>query len=323
MNKNTIFLYLHIPKTGGTSLIKHIEKNYKPEERMFLDGKTLGIDIKKPKKDHEYYMGHFKKYLSKYKETDLKKVKVVYSAIIPYGIHKYFSKNPKYITIIRDPLKRAISYYNYYLTTYYNESSSRRNTDFFRYKFLVNGKIPSFKVWVSKKYGNSNSLIEQTTMFQFFNSLGYLNNEELASITSKFYFVGITKRLSDDLPFLYHEMGFNKYFLNQNISRKYYQLEDKDSELINILNKKNEVDNKLYNNALRFNDRFKKDNPDFKKKVNEVKRKRIFILPYTQIRYDYKDTLRHISLNIKTRSSTYTKALDYIKVKLNRDPLIQ
>jgi hypothetical protein len=86
-----IVLFMHIPKTGGASLIKIMESQYGRfgnDEGGFLN--TSGIQtLESPTMEYKAVAGHF-----------------------PYGFHRLFD-NYQYITLLRHPVERMVSSYNY------------------------------------------------------------------------------------------------------------------------------------------------------------------------------------------------------------------
>lgn len=74
-----------------------------------------------------------------------------------------------------------------------------------------------------------------------------------------FYFIGITENFSEDTSFLYHELGVNKLFKNQKISKKYFIPEDYGSTKRMILSKCG-LDQELYEHVMWLNSQFKLKN---------------------------------------------------------------
>lgn len=90
-------LFLHIPKTAGTSvhnvLHRHFGKNEQVETNMFI-GKNMLTD----KSDEE-----------------LRRIKLV-RGHFPFGVHSLFNtKSYEYCTMLREPLDRCVSHYYYML----------------------------------------------------------------------------------------------------------------------------------------------------------------------------------------------------------------
>lgn len=83
----SLLLFTHIPKTGGTSFKESVIKpNIYPEHIYKFLGlrKFLSANLD----EFEYIEGHY-----------------------PYGIHFFTKRSCKYLTILREPLDHAISYY--------------------------------------------------------------------------------------------------------------------------------------------------------------------------------------------------------------------
>lgn len=93
-----MIIFHHIPKTAGMTFRSFIEKQF-PPDKVYSFGRTGNIwdfiALPQKKRDSlELLTGH-----------------------MYYGIHNMFTKPCEYITILRDPLERVLSYYFYILNT--------------------------------------------------------------------------------------------------------------------------------------------------------------------------------------------------------------
>ena len=105
INKNEIIVHFHIGKTGGISL-KHILK------RKFKD-KLINLTINKIHAGkNEFYL--YQDFIKNINKLEFECI----TGHIPFGIHKYIHKKTNYMTILRNPIKRVISDYNYVINEY-------------------------------------------------------------------------------------------------------------------------------------------------------------------------------------------------------------
>lgn len=82
-----VFIFTHIPKTSGVSLMRElIEPNFVPEQMYGY--RTLKLFLSDIRKDYRFVRGH-----------------------VPYGLHRFTNRPVRYITFLRDPIDRAISFY--------------------------------------------------------------------------------------------------------------------------------------------------------------------------------------------------------------------
>ena len=99
MDKNSLLIFLHIPKTGGTTLNSIFRKQFM-RDKLF---------------DHDNYQNKRMK-LEDLTEEEKKQIQAIAGHYF-YGIHHLFNKRATYFTMLRNPIDRVISSY-YYLETH-------------------------------------------------------------------------------------------------------------------------------------------------------------------------------------------------------------
>lgn len=303
MKGDSLYIFVHLHKTGGTTLNKHIEKNYKKNEVLFLYHDKLKLDPFTSKKQN--YKKLTEKAVLQLSKKQRKKIKVISGHFLPMGIHGYFGENRRvrYITIIRNPFQQAQSFYNYFMTLYSKEDQKGKNKILYKYFLKINEKIPDFETWLDKKFGDIKGSVVPQPLEKYFSSLGYK--------LSDFYFIGITERLNKDLPFIFHLLGIKKYFVNQNISENF--IKGDSTQLQKRFEKKYEKSINLYKRALSLNSKFKKNHTNFNKIVKRVVIRRKILTPITQITFDFVESLRILSSYFRKKSKLYGKTLDLVK----------
>lgn len=106
-------IFLHIPKTAGTTLLSILDRQYAPEAIYSFDG------------DAHASVARFKALDS----AGRAKIRLL-RGHMAYGLHEYLPDPALYFTVLRDPVARVISYYNYILRTpphyLYEEVTSKK-----------------------------------------------------------------------------------------------------------------------------------------------------------------------------------------------------
>lgn len=94
--RNMLDIFIHIPKTGGTSFNRLIQDHYSKSRIAFL---------------HDDPEWSVERLIDKCKDKN-QKIQII-SGHFSYGIHEYIERPYRYITILRNPIELVISLYDY------------------------------------------------------------------------------------------------------------------------------------------------------------------------------------------------------------------
>lgn len=218
-----MLIFVHIPKTAGTSFKGLLSKLYTPSETIIIDSDGWYKDTKlahttnrnslpgaqqvQPSSNIKYIVGHF----NANRFVDL-------------------YPNANYITWVRDPIQRLLSHYNYYLRSgrYYGQFNKEK-----RAYDLIN-----FETYSTHKL-NINSMSQQINI-----------------PLSKFKFIGIVEKYDEEVERFKRILGidiindknYNNINPEKNNVHDRYEITE---ELKQRLFKLHAEDYKLYNDSLK------------------------------------------------------------------------
>ena len=208
-------LFLHIPKAGGTTLYRIIERQYKRNE-------IYSISRGKPYKYIEDLINFPKIQKKKYKAIE---------GHMRFGLHEFLPQPCTYITILRNPIERVISTYNYIFQIrghYLYEPLKSQNFDL---KKLVASRISyEFDNFQTRLlFGNHNNI-----------ELGECSREMLENakknLQKHFTVVGLTERFDETLLLMKRALGWNRiYYIRQNVTKKTQPRENISKETIDTI----------------------------------------------------------------------------------------
>ncbi len=95
-------IYIHVPKTGGQTMIPILQRHFS-DSRSFMAYESPRLTLKEKLKQYRDL------------DSDQKTSFELLCGHFPFGFHEYLpSGSPfAYLTVLRDPVKRVISHYNY------------------------------------------------------------------------------------------------------------------------------------------------------------------------------------------------------------------
>jgi hypothetical protein len=94
-NFDTI-IFLHVPKTAGTTINQILQRQYEPSQILYL-----GANAQASIKDYQ-----------RLAEEEKKKIRLV-AGHTAFGFHKYTPGSSTYFTFLREPVARVVSFYHY------------------------------------------------------------------------------------------------------------------------------------------------------------------------------------------------------------------
>jgi hypothetical protein len=176
---NDTLVFLHLPRTGGTTLRDILTKQYSNKETF--ENKTL-MDT-----DNNFNVNN---------TIGKEKYKLVKGHVY-FGIHKYIPQKCKYFSMMRNPIERNISLYNYIK----NRPSHKDNN------FIKNMSIDE---WVQSDRniftdnGQTRLIAGRHTALEIpFNEMNSDHLEQAkANIAKHFILVGLTERYNETLLML-------------------------------------------------------------------------------------------------------------------------
>ena len=245
-----LILFLHIPRTGGTTFRDIVRRQYKQNEIL---------EIK-----------HFDNAIGTIKNIPEEKIQLLKIVIghFPFGIHQYFPQTCKYITLLRHPISRVISTYNYALSNqnhpHHKEVRKMSITDYIKSEvniFVDNGQL---RIISGVSHSYENPLFGKCDV--------ELVHKAKLNIDKYFLLVGISEKYNQTLLLLKNILGWELPFYSiANISKN--KLNNSNQKYLTEIKNINRLDIEFYEEINR--DFANKINtfPNFNKELKSFERK--------------------------------------------------
>ena len=250
--RKDLFIHLHIPKTGGTTLRDIIQRQYRAEKILMIPKLKESENI-----------------IKEISASNINQLKLI-QGHLKYGIHNHFHRRAKYFAIIRDPINRVLSTYYYVLSQKNNpQNLSTANNQMTIYDFVQSGVNPFLingqTQLISGKTGDiDNPIIESEELF----SLAKEN------IENDFLFLGITEMFDETILILKNMLGWHMpYYSIANRTKKKPNYDAVNPTIISFIKEHNQLDIKLYNiTKTSLLNRIAEENDLFQDRINKFKK---------------------------------------------------
>jgi len=225
MKRYHSLLFLHIPKTAGTTLNYIIRQNYHASE-IFALGENTQASIRE---------------FVALDEANRHKIRLL-QGHMAYGLHSYMAPPTTYFTILRDPVERIISYY-YFV---------RRISHHYLHDFVVDNDLSLLEYLDSRQSIMMDNF--QTRLvsgvwdrFPFGECPDDILEQAKDNLRKHFAVVGLTEKFDETLLLLKTAFGWrNIYYTSQNVTSNRPAKDNLPEEALAAVLRANQLDVALY-----------------------------------------------------------------------------
>ncbi|GAB4460531.1 MAG: sulfotransferase family 2 domain-containing protein [Anaerolineae bacterium] len=225
-----VLIFLHLPKTGGTTLHAIIERHFPPGATLRVRNDTL---------DRFFAL------------TDAQRRSLRYlSGHMPFGLHQWLPRPAEYITMLREPVARAVSLYYYGLT----DPGHPRHTRMVAENVSLEGHAQmhggnAMTRWLCGYYEGRQTWIGRWMPPDAAQDALQRARHNLAT---HFSVVGLTERFDESLLMLRRRFGWRRiFYVRENVTRGRPPREALPPETLRLIEGRNALDIDLYAHAAR------------------------------------------------------------------------
>jgi Sulfotransferase family len=222
-----VLIYLHLPKCGGTTLSRLIEWEYNPT-RIF----TV---------DPSFFRWSYSR-LIRWPQKRLDRMDV-FKGHMPFGLHRRLSRPTTYITVLREPVERALS-------AYYFAASYRLHPD---HRIVSRMTLEQFVK--NKDYHNVQTKLLAGVDTQYDFLAGDCNQDMLVAakenLARHFSVVGLTEQFEEVLALFKLRFGWNiTRYTSFNVTRVREHKDQVPRSTLDLIGKLNRFDLELYEHVV-------------------------------------------------------------------------
>lgn len=260
--KDPLYIFLHVPKSGGMTINRHCIRNLQdggvlwlsPRGMMRFIGEDSHPLYQKAEERISNRLGRShadtrqwtQQFINALSDTQRRRLKAVVGHHAYLGIHRLFDRKGRYFTFLRDPVERVISHYNYLFTQTEESREIYRIAD-------KSGRPRTLDQWVTEEEVASNFMTRFLARQMSERPSGEIGSfppvtqddfTDARKLLDKCFFVGLTER-HQDFACIYNILGFSRGIGRQNVTKvkKVTNVEDRIRDLIRV---RNTYDEKLY-----------------------------------------------------------------------------
>ena len=228
---NETVIFLHIPKTAGTTLRRILEKQYPPHEQYSTYPTAL----------------HPQASLAAFKQLDAtRRLQIrLLMGHIPFGLHTFLPRPSRYFTILREPVERVVSHY-YFI---------RRTPSHHLYQYATSAEMTLPRFVESQTTMEAKNLQTRLLSGAMNRKKPKASDEEILALAKKnlhesFAVVGLAERFDETLLLLKNAFQWRRvFYVKLNVTRSRPQQDEMAPDVRCLIQEHNQLDSDLYHYA--------------------------------------------------------------------------
>lgn len=229
MSDLPIDIFVHIPKTAGTTLTGIIARQYPSDRTLAHYSVTESID----------------EMLDRVAEHDRTQLRLL-QGHFPFGVHQYLQRPYRYFTFLRAPVSRTLSLYSYARSNPYHWLHDTIMQDNLRISDCIARQLSK---------GFDNVMVRQISGAGYEPDFGKCTFDMLEAakynLKSQFVVTGFTERFDQSLILLGERLGWRKLnYVRRNITSNRVTTESIDQATLDLISGHNFLDQQLFDWAL-------------------------------------------------------------------------
>lgn len=248
--QDDLLIFLHIPKTAGTTLGLILRNQYLPHATLRTDGysQVAGLTPQQ-RRDMRLLLGH-----------------------LPFGGHQYFSQPATYITLLRDPVERILSRYCHVLRDLQGGDPSHhpwpwetRDLPLSDYLRLGFGEKDNWqtRMLAGAAATSADSDACDRDIFE----------QAKRNLTTRFAVAGLTERFEESVVMLQRRFGWDlSYYVKENVGANRFDRTHVPEDVMEVIQRQTRWDRELYAfAAARFEEQCAREGAGFSDAVRQLR----------------------------------------------------
>lgn len=249
-------IFLHVPKTAGSTLNGVLDRRFRARETFIYHPRS-------PTRSLEA--------LARLSDGDKRSIKLLRGHLF-FGIHESLPQPATYITILRDPIDRVVSFYHYVLRTpaHYLNERIRSEPDGIR-ALLKGGDAGELNNMQTRFISGVDKPAEDWTDPATSRPILSMAKDNLQR---SFSLAGLSERFDETLALLQTDLEWKRVFYSRrNVTRDRPPVGGLEPSDLEFIGERNRLDIELYDFArLRFEQRIAEQGKDYRRNLQSIRK---------------------------------------------------
>jgi Galactose-3-O-sulfotransferase len=282
-------IFIHIPKTAGTTLRSIIEDHFPAEQLYFI---YIG-NASHPGMDEFLALT----------EAEKKQIKI-FCGHQAFGFHRHLPQPCKYITVMREPVERTVSLYHHLL----QEKHARHDQSVADMQRRIKSENLTLEGFVSSGITLDTDNAQTRILSGESPDFGQCGRDTLekakANLREHFAVAGLTERFDESVMLIHKVLGWpTPLYARKNVSGRRSHKEDIPPETLAAIRRFNALDTELYGYAQELLDeKIERLGTSFQREIEEFK----IANRYFQEWFGKRNTMNELQLQLDNMTSSWS-----------------